>query len=114
MTTTNITIPIVNVKINKYYTIIYMKKKLNFNLFISTFFLIVLNIHSRHLSLDITDNQKRIMKKPIFRDILIFLVSYSACENFYLSLLIVILYCLFFDHFSNEKTHIGKNFFLIK
>tara|TARA_B110000027_G_C16010942_1_gene251947 strand:- start:393 stop:674 length:282 start_codon:yes stop_codon:yes gene_type:complete len=88
-----------------------MRKTLNFNLFITTFFLIVLNIHSRHLSLDITDNQKIIMKKPIFRDILIFLVSYSACENFYLSILILILYCLFFDHFSNEKTHIGRKIF---
>ena len=88
-----------------------MKKKLNFNLFLSTFLLIVLNIHSKHLTLDITENQKNIIKKPIFRDILIFLVSYSACENFYLSLLIVILYCLFFDHFSNEQTHIGRKIF---
>lgn len=88
-----------------------MKKKLNFNLFLTTFFLIVLNIHSKHLNLEITDNQKRIIKKPIFRDILIFLVAYSACDNLYLSFLIVILYCLFFDHFSNEKSHIGRKLF---
>ena len=88
-----------------------MKKKLNFNLFITTFLLIVLNIHSKHLNLEITENQKKLIKKPIFRDILIFLVSYSACENLYLSFLIVILYSLFFDHFSNEKSHIGKKFF---
>lgn len=88
-----------------------MKKKINFNLFITTFFLIILNIHSKHLNLEITDNQKKIIKKPIFRDILIFLVSYSACDNLYLSFLIVILYCLFFDHFSNEKSHFGKKFF---
>ena len=88
-----------------------MKKKLNFNLFITTFFLIVLNIHSKHLSLEITENQKKFIKKPIFRDILIFLVAYSACDNLYLSFLIVILYCLFFDHFSNEKSHFGKKIF---
>lgn len=88
-----------------------MKKKLNFNLFVTTFFLIVLNIHSKHLNLEITENQKKIIKKPIFRDILIFLVAYSACDNLYLSFLIVILYCLFFDHFSNEKSYVGRKFF---
>ena len=88
-----------------------MKKKLNFNLFVTTFFLIVLNIHSKHLNLEITENQKKIIKKPIFRDILIFLVAYSACDNLYLSFLIVILYCLFFDHFSNENSHFGRKFF---
>ena len=88
-----------------------MKKKINFNLFITTFLLIILNIHSKHLHLEITENQKRIMKKPIFRDILIFLVAYSACNNLYLSFLIVILYCLFFDHISNETSQIGKKIF---
>ena len=88
-----------------------MKKKLNFNLFITTFLLIVLNIHSKHLHLEITDNQKKMIKKPIFRDILIFLVAYSACDNLYLSFLIVILYCLFFDHLSNEKSRVGKKIF---
>lgn len=89
-----------------------MKKKLNFNLFITTFLLLVLNIHSKHLNLEITEKQKRIMKKPIFRDILIILVAYSACNNLYLSFLIVILYSLFFDHVLNEKSNIGKNIFL--
>ena len=88
-----------------------MKKKLNFNFFITTFLLIILNIHSKHVNLEITENQKRIIKKPIFRDILIFLISYSACDNLYLSFLIVLLYCIFFDHFSNEKSNIGKLFF---
>lgn len=87
-----------------------MKRKLNLNLFLTTFFLIVLNIHSKHLNLEITENQKRIINKPIFRDFLIFLVAYSSCDNLYLSFLIVILYCLCFDHFSNEKTHVGKFF----
>ena len=88
-----------------------MKKKLNFNLFITTFLLIILNIHSKHINLEITENQKKIIKKPIFRDIMIFLVSYSACENLYLSFLIVVLYSLFFDHFLNEKSFIGRKIF---
>lgn len=89
-----------------------MKKKLSFNLFITTFLLLILNIHSKHLTLDITEKQKKIFKKPIFRYILIILVAYSACNNLYLSLLIVILYSLFFDHLLNEKSHIGKKFFI--
>ena len=89
-----------------------MKKKLSFNLFITTFLLLILNIHSKHLTLDITEKQKKMFKKPIFRDILIILVAYSACNNLYLSLLIVILYSLFFDHLLSEKSHVGKKFFI--
>jgi len=86
-------------------------KQNNFSLFITTLMLLFINTHSKHIDLGITNNQKKIIKHPIFRDILIFLVAYTSCDNLYLSLLILILYSLFFDHLINEKSIIGRNLF---
>ena len=88
-----------------------MKKKNNINIFITTFMLLLLNTHSKHIDLGITQKQKKIIKNPIFRDILIFLFAYTSCDNIYLSILILILYSLFFDHLINEKSIIGKKLF---
>ena len=88
-----------------------MKKKLNKGILFSTFFLLILNIHSKHIEFNITEKQKKILKKPIFRDILIFLLSYTACENIYFSILFVLIYTLLFDHLLNENTKIHKIFF---
>ena len=87
-------------------------KKNTANLFFTTFLLLVLNLHSKHLSIEITDYQKSILKKPIFRDILIFLISYTTSENIFLAILITLLYAICFDHILNEESKIGNFFFL--
>lgn len=88
-----------------------MKKKINQGILFSTFLLLILNIHGKHIEYNITEKQKRFLKKPIFRDILIFLLSYTACENLYFSILFVLIYTLLFDHLLNENTQINKIFF---
>ena len=88
-----------------------MKKKINKGILFSTFLLLILNIHSKHIEFNITEKQKKFLKKPIFRDILIFLLSYTACENIYFSILFVLIYTLLFDHILNENTKIHKNIF---
>lgn len=88
-----------------------MKKSLNNGILISTFLLVILNMHSKHIRFKLTKKQKNFLKKPMFRDILIFLLSYTACENVYLSLLFVLLYTIFFDNIFNENTKIYNIFF---
>ena len=87
-------------------------KKNTANLFFTTFLLLILNLHSKHLSIELTDYQKSIIKKHIFRDLLIFLISYTTCENVFFAILITLLYAICFDHLLNEKSKIGYFFFL--
>ena len=89
------------------------KYKSPISLVTGTFFLLFLNICSGHIDMRITTKQKLFFKKPCFRDILIFIISFTASQNIYISLLITILYIIVFDNFLNEHTRIGKKLNLI-
>ena len=89
------------------------KSKSPFTLVTASFFLLFLNICSSHVDMRITNKQKKFFKKPIFRDILIFIICFTASENIYISILITILYIIIFDNILNEKTRIGKKLNII-
>ena len=66
--------------------------------------IIFLNLASKHVIIDLSDNQKQFIKANIGRQIIIFTILWSGTKNLLVSFILTAIFVILADHIFNENS----------
>ena len=74
------------------------------NSYIAGLIILFLNIASKHVIIDLSENQKEFIKANIGRQIIIFTILWSGTKNLLVSFILTAIFVLLADHIFNENS----------
>ena len=81
-----------------------LSSKLKSNTYITGLIILFLNLASKHVTIDLSDNQKQFIKATIGRQIIIFTILWSGTKNLLVSFILTAVFVILADHIFNEKS----------
>ncbi len=79
-------------------------KALKNNSYIAGLIILFLNIASKHVVVDLSENQKQFIKANIGRQIIIFTILWSGTKNLLVSFILTAIFVVLADHIFNENS----------
>ena len=79
-------------------------KKLKNNSYIAGLIILFLNLASKHVVIDLSENQKQFIKANIGRQIIIFTILWSGTKNLLVSFILTAIFVVLADHIFNENS----------
>jgi len=77
---------------------------LNSNKFFAALMMIVFNIGSKYIVLDLSENQEVLLKNAIFRKFTLFCIFFIGCRDVKTSFVMTILFTIFTKTFLNQES----------
>lgn len=74
------------------------------NSYIAGLIILFLNIASKHVIIDLSENQKEFIKANIGRQVIIFTILWSGTKNLLVSFILTAIFVLLADHIFNENS----------
>lgn len=74
------------------------------NSYIAGLIILFLNLASKHVIIDLSDNQKQFIKANIGRQIIIFTILWSGTKNLLVSFILTAIFVILADHIFNENS----------
>ena len=79
-------------------------KELKNNSYIAGLIILFLNIASKHVVVDLSENQKQFIKANVGRQIIIFTILWSGTKNLLVSFILTAIFVVLADHIFNENS----------
>tara|TARA_B110000285_G_C14882081_1_gene494395 strand:+ start:353 stop:811 length:459 start_codon:yes stop_codon:yes gene_type:complete len=77
---------------------------LNSNKFFSGIVMLILNIGSKYITINLSDSQEDYLKNNVSRQILIFAIVFIATKDIYISITLTAAFLVLSDHLFNEES----------
>ena len=79
-------------------------KNLNGSKFFAGIVMLILNIGSRHITIEFSENQKQLFKYSIFRQLLIFSIAWLGTRDIYSSIILTASFIILSNYLFNENS----------
>ena len=79
-------------------------KQLNSSKFFAGIVMLMLNIGSRYIVVEFSDNQKELFKYSVFRQLLIFSIAWLGSRDIYISLILTAVFVILSNYLFNENS----------
>lgn len=77
---------------------------INNNPFLIAIFMILMNLSSKHLVKEVPESWDKLFENAVIRKLIIFAIAFTATRNFWYSIIITLLFIIFFRFLLNEKS----------
>jgi len=81
-----------------------LNKNLSTNKFFAGFMFLILNVGAKYATVNITKSQQEYIKKTLFREILIFAITFVGTRDLFVSLILTVVFMLFTDYLFNDTS----------
>jgi len=82
-----------------------INKQINSSQYFFGLMMIILNLGSRYISLDLTSNQEKLLSSLLMRKITLFSIVFMATRDFIISIILTIIFSLFIITFLHEQSN---------
>lgn len=90
---------------------------LNSSAYFSGIIMIIMNIGSKYISIDLTKTQEQLLKNTLGRQVLLFSIAWMGTRDIYKSFITTAIFILLTDYLLNEKSNVcilPKNIIALK
>ena len=81
-----------------------LSNQLKNNSYIAGLIILFLNLASKHVVIDLSENQKQFIKANVGRQIIIFTILWSGTKNLLVSFILTAIFVILADHIFNENS----------
>lgn len=81
-------------------------QNINNSKFFAGIAMIMLNIGSRYVTIDISKSQEKFLKNTLARQLLIFAIAWLGSRDLFVSLILTFLFVILTDYLMNEKSNL--------